>query len=203
MAKTKRIMKARKVFLDENGNRTNTPTKDSTKLMIEVFDPNQERGEGVVPRVVETVGLNVSDVPEELRNVAMLHGLSQKVGDSYSGTDWADIADTAQDMVERITSGIWNREGEKGGPRITQLFTAVCDVLAEAAGGEITEEQRENVRNALKDDDQRKAMAANPKVAARLAVIRAEAAAEKAAKLAEAAENADNGEDTNTLSAFL
>lgn len=118
-----------------------------------------------------------------------LHGASQKIGDAYSGAGDADdplaFAKAAvADLISRIYAGDWKQTGGGGGravPVVVLAFAAVSGKSTDEAG-DLYEDMSE---------DERKALAKKPKIAAEIARIRAERAAAKAARLAKAAEEAE------------
>lgn len=140
---------------------------------------------------------------DEIRNAglleqAALHGISQKVGDSYAGalkaTEGLDITPEAwsvqqvHENAERIRNGDWNLRTGGGGAAVTDLAVA----LAEATGSTIEEVSE---RLATLEGDKGKEIKARlrkqPKVAAILARIKQERADKKAKELATKAENAE------------
>ena len=139
----------------------------------------------------EPLGLSLNDLPEEIVTHLALHGLSQKGGDSYAGK-----ADEAPQHVaaifDQLKEGNWtSRASGSGGPRVTQLATAISTVL----GIELNEVVE---KLAGMEAEQRKAISNEPKVAAELARIKAEAAAKRQKELAEAASESE-GEDLSQL----
>lgn len=59
-----------------------------------------------------TTTVNLSDIPEAIQARAILHGLSQKLGDSYSGAKEVEAAQAAfNDTLEALKAGDWNRKG--------------------------------------------------------------------------------------------
>lgn len=135
--------------------------------------------------------IQAASLPKEMQKRAMLHGLSQKVGDSYSGADKPEDAfDIATKSLETINSGDWNvgRGAGEGTPRVGALAKGVARAM-----GKTLEEATAAVE-AL-DDEQKKAVRAHPDVKAAMAAIRAEEAAAAAAK--------GKGEDAADLSSLL
>jgi hypothetical protein len=123
-----------------------------------------------------------SDYPQEIRDRLELHGLKQKLVDSYSGAkkavedgDSESEVSYAQESVEdvhgNLADGSWTSRRESGGARTTQLARAVAEVLgipvAEAAE-----------KLAGMEDDAKKALAKHPKV--QIALIHIRQAAEQA-----------------------
>jgi hypothetical protein len=115
-----------------------------------------------------------------------LHGASQKIGDSYAGAGdeenpLAYAKAAVADLIARLYAGEWKQSGGGGAkamPVIVQAFAAVS--------GKSLEEAFE-VYDCLTDDE-KKALAKKPRIAAKVAAIKLERAAAKAAKLAKIAE---------------
>lgn len=109
----------------------------------------------------------------EMQKQLMLHGISQKVGDSFAGAkgNFAEGVASAKAVIEQLMSGIWRAargEGEAR-PRLGELAAAIArikGVTVEAAMGAVEKAT----------DDQRKAWRSNAKVKAVIAAIRAEEA---------------------------
>lgn len=141
----------------------------------------------------EKITFDLSQVNEETLVRLALHGASQKIGDSYagakeSGTDPVAYAKEAiNDTIRQLYEGKWSvtRTGS-GAPRVTILVQAFASVKG------ISLEEAQDVIGGL-NDEEKKVVSANKKVAAKIAALRAEAAAEKARKAAEAAEAEDAG----------
>lgn len=125
-----------------------------------------------------SVEVALADLPQEIQLNLALHGLSQKLGDSY-----ASVKGDVKAAVEKFTAtlvqlkaGEWaaKREGE-GSSKVTELAEAIARIkgvevaVANAAVGKATE-------------DQIKGWKANAKVKAVIAEIRAEKAAKRASK---------------------
>ena len=139
----------------------------------------------------------LGDLSPEIVTQLALHGLSQKLGDSYSGAEAAvadgeapSKVDYAKGTVTRVwaslISGEWSakREGSGGGS-ITMLARAI----AEALGVEPTEAQ---AKLDSMDKETKAKIRAVPKVALALAKLKAEQAA-RAAEKAQAAAAAGTG----------
>ena len=120
-----------------------------------------------------SVRLPLAALSPEILNEALAHGLSQKLGDSYSGakgdTAWAQAQCEA--TVESLVAGDWNRRGAGGD---VDLASALIALFPDREPDEV----REKV-SAMSPDD-RSAMSRQPSVKAELARIRAERLATKA-----------------------
>lgn len=126
----------------------------------------------------EALSVTLAGLSDEIITHLALHGLSQKLGDSYSGEQDAAVARAkASGVAERLVNGDWRsvREGGGGG-RITDLAQALASALgktieeAVAVIGEMDKGQKSGLRK-------------HPKIRAELAQI----AAARAAAAAEAA----------------
>lgn len=116
----------------------------------------------------------------------MLHGASQKIGDSYAQakaqTDPLSYAKAmVKDTIAQVYAGEWRVNGA-GGPRVNELAIAISRATGEALEGE----DGTAAMVALMSDDEKKVWREKPAIKAALARIRAE----KALKAAEAAEKA-------------
>lgn len=111
-----------------------------------------------------------------------LHGLIQKVGDSYAGAkgNYAEAIDNAEGVLAALKAGEWGtgREGD-GKPRLGELSEAIARVKA------ISLEDATKAVEAA-PEDKRKTWRAHPKIKAAIALIRSE----KAQKALEAAADA-------------
>lgn len=120
----------------------------------------------------------LSDLPQEIQLNLALHGLSQKLGDSYASVkgDVNAAKEKFAATLKQLLAGEWaaKREGE-GSSKVTELAEAIARIkgvevsVANAAVGKAT-------------DDQIKGWKANAKVKAVIAEIRAEKAAKRASK---------------------
>lgn len=126
-----------------------------------------------------TIKGNIKDFSHEIQRELLMHGLLQKVGDSYSGAkgDFAKAIESAQGVVDQLREGKWTagRVAAERGPKIGELVEAVARLqkkpVAEVAA--ILEKA---------DDGKRKALRSHPAVKAAIAAIRAEKAAAAAEK---------------------
>lgn len=130
-----------------------------------------------------------TDLPENVQRCALWHGISQKLGDEYSGAKTADEAEEAfLALLERLTDGDWATERAEAGPRTSLIFEAIC-IAYERAGKPLTDEQKTEKREALKDAATRKAAQEHPAIAAVYLELQAQRAVEKANKAREALAN--------------
>jgi hypothetical protein len=137
----------------------------------------------------EKRSLALSELNEATIVRAALHGLSQKMGDSYAGAkDEPDpvafsIA-SVDDVRKALLNGDWRAATTgTGGSRVSDLAKAVAQVT-----GKPLEEVVETL--AEMSDEQKKPIKDNPHVKAALAQIKAAAAAERATKALSAVKDA-------------
>ena len=125
----------------------------------------------------ETEVVKVADFPNEIQAELMLHGASQKLGDSYSGEDADKCHAIFSGVLKNLIEGnLSARSGGGGAPRISQLAEAVARV----SGSDVADviEQLAGM-----DDETKKGVRAHPQIQAALAEIKlekAQADAEKA-----------------------
>ena len=120
-----------------------------------------------------TVELN--DMSDSILARLTVHGLLQKIGDSYSGiSNVKDAITAAEATINSLIKGDWSTRGEVGG--------MLLDALIEYFKGKQTEEEvRRKFQDMLPED--KAALKKHPKIKvimARLALERADAAAEDA-----------------------
>lgn len=126
----------------------------------------------------KVVELDTNTCSPEMKTLLMLHGASQKIGDSYAGAkgDFASAIASAQGVIDQLLAGEWTSSGEERGPRLAELAEAISRIknvdVAKAMAA---------VEKAT--DEQRKAWRSNAQVKAAIAQARAE----KAQKALEAA----------------
>lgn len=133
-----------------------------------------------------SLSIDANALAEKIKFRALVHGLSQKVGDSYAGAKAeadpvAFSYEAAKGTIEQILAGDW-KAAREGGPRVTDLAKA-CAIVT----GQTLEEAVAFVGQL--DEDATKALRKKPKIAAALAKMAADKAIEKANKAAEAAAN--------------
>lgn len=104
----------------------------------------------------EIVAVDFNTLPQEIKLQLALHGLSQKVGDSYASAESVDDAvKAAKRVVEDLTAGNWSvRKAGEGAPRTTLLAEALARIanrtLEEAV--EVIEELSEDQQKQLRKD---------------------------------------------------
>jgi hypothetical protein len=133
--------------------------------------------------------LQVASLPETVRTQALFHGLSQKIGDSYSGAASQDdpegyARECVKDTIAQLLEGNWRAAGGGGGPKYGQLVTALAEVT-----GKTLDEAKAIVEGL--SDKERKEVQAKPKIKAAIAKLKLA----KAMRDAEAAEKAAAAEE--------
>ena len=123
--------------------------------------------------------VKVLDLPQQIRDMLMLHGLSQKGGDSYSGAESVSEAEEKfNSTIDQLIAGDWTiGRSATGGIWV--------DALAAAAG--VSREEALEKWNAA-DSDTRKSLKAHPAIKAAKAKIELERAKAKAEAAGEAGE---------------
>lgn len=133
----------------------------------------------------ETLVVKASDVPESIRDHALLHGLSQKIGDSYAGADTAEEAYAAAvETFNTIKGGEWAAAREGVGTGGADLIKAFAE-----ATGKTEDECREVLIKAT--DEQKKKIKKHPAVAAVLDRIQSEKLLARSKARAAAADESD------------
>lgn len=121
----------------------------------------------------QTLTADLNKIPPEIQQRLAMHGLSQKLGDSYAGVDASEAFEKASAVLEDLTAGNWSTRVAASGPRTTQLAEALAEVT-----GKSVEEAAAKLEEM--DDDQKKDLRKHPHIKAALATIKAKAAAEAA-----------------------
>jgi hypothetical protein len=113
----------------------------------------------------------IADLSEEIRTQAMIHGLKQKLGDATSqytkDNNLAGMEAEVSATIDSLHVGDWNRRGGfSGGSDLAEALAKVTgkplDVVVAMLAG--------------KDDDEKKALAKHPAVAAAILALKAERA---------------------------
>lgn len=130
----------------------------------------------------EELTLDANDLPNEQKQNCLMHGMKQKVCDSYSGVSTPQEAlEKASGVVEGLLQNLWSVRGTgEGGTRVTQLARALSMVT-----GQSIEEAVDLVSEM--EDDVKKALGQNVEIKKAIAAIQAE----KAREAAEAAANSE------------
>lgn len=122
----------------------------------------------------ETVELDTKEYSEQIRNQLMLHGISQKGGDSYAGVkgNYAEAIANLKEVHENLKQGVWKAAPGEGDarPRLAELAEAIARLKS------VPLDKATSAVEAA-TDDQRKEWRSNAKVKHAIAQIRAEKAA--------------------------
>ena len=128
-------------------------------------------------------------LPEDMVRRLAIHGLSQKLGDSYaSASGVADAIEKCQDTLDMLVEGQWSAGRDSTGG-------VLVEALHRATGQDLDECRR---LVAGFTDDKKKELKKHAGIAAAIAAIQSEKAAAKA-KLAESKTGGDNAIDLSTL----
>lgn len=132
----------------------------------------------------KTLEFDSNRVTEEMKKQLMLHGASQKIGDSFAGAkgNYGVGVQAAQDVIDQLYANAWKAGRGEGDsrPRLAELAEAIARIKSVAI-------DRATVAVEKATDEQRKAWRLNAKVKSVIATIRAE----KAAKALEEAGDED------------
>ena len=131
----------------------------------------------------EELQVNINDIPADIISRLAMHGLSQKLGDSYAGAEVAESCARATGVASDLKEGNWSVRVASGSPRTTQLAEALA-----AATGKTLEEAAAKLETL--EDESKKGLRAHPQIKVELANIKARKAQEAAAKAQENAGDA-------------
>ena len=130
------------------------------------------------------LAVDVKDLPEDIQKHLLLHGVSQKIGDSYSGENAENCFTIAESVLKSLKDGNWStRSGGAGGPRISQL----AEALSRATGEEVSDCV---AKIAEMSDEEKAGLRAHSTIKAKIAEIKLEKARADAEK-ASGESNAD------------
>lgn len=165
---------------------SNGPTSASGRIKVAEKSYDEE---SATFSIVFTDGtksdVDLDKLPANIQRMLALHGLSQKLGDSYASVkgNVAEAKAKYQAVLEQLYAGEWKkaREAGEGGAKVTELAEAIARFknLTDEAGI-----AKANAVVAAASKEQVAQWKANAKIKAIIAQIRAE----KAAKRAEEAE---------------
>ena len=144
---------------------------DGDVLSIKFLESDQE------------LSIDINTIPAEIISRLAMHGLSQKIGDSYAGAEPGESYDRAAAVLKDLQEGNWSTRVAASGPRTTQLaeaLAAATEQTLEAAAARIEQ----------MDDEEKKALRTHPVIKAQLATIKARKAQEAAEKAAAGAADA-------------
>lgn len=130
----------------------------------------------------DVLQVNITELPESIVTKLILHGISQKVGDSYAGAETAEDAQkAATEMIDRLYEGDWKTVRSTGA---SKTKTVLVDALMRAL-----EKSFEDVTELLeyKSTDERTALGKHPQIAPFVEQIKLERAQAKLDKAKEAA----------------
>jgi hypothetical protein len=123
----------------------------------------------------EELVVDINKIPAETISRLAMHGLSQKLGDSYAGANEGESFAKASAVAGDLIEGNWSTRVAASGPRSTQLAAALA-----AATGQTLEDCAAKLESM--DDDAKKELRAHPQIKMELANIKAKKAQEDAAK---------------------
>lgn len=222
MAGKPKLKTNRRLYVNAKGETFSRPMLGAVAFRYELFGalPAGKEDKAENYPVVKTMEFPVDAFPEDIMQIASLHGLSQKIGDtSFNSVDIAAkaegfvpdpenayaafVAERLQDAIDNLTAGVWTEDKEgSGGANVRIVAEAVLRTLtAQGQAPADAEAAMASLITKLKDDDTRKATAANQAVKVHIAAITAERAAARAKELAKEAKGISV--DTSALSGLL
>lgn len=156
------------------------PNSASGRIKVATKDTDAETGTlDVAFSTGETLQVALADLPENIRLELALHGLSQKVGDSYASVKGDAVAAyaAAKKVIEQLLAGEWRtaRAAGEGKSRVSELAEAIArlkNVEVSVAAAAVAKAPEETL----------KLWRSNAKIKAIIAEIRAEKAAARLAK---------------------
>lgn len=158
----------------------NGPTSASGRIKVAEKDYDEETGTfSVVFANGHKSEVELGSLPPNIQNMLALHGLAQKLGDSYASVkgDVAAAVEKYTAVLNQLMAGEWKkaREAGEGGARTTELAAAI-------ARFKNVEVERANAVVAKATPEQIKTWKGNAKIKAIIAEIRAENAKARAEK---------------------
>ena len=156
------------------------PNSASGRIKVATKDTDSETGTlDITFATGAQLSVALEELSEDIVRELTLHGLSQKIGDSYASVkgDASAAFDAAKRVIEQLKSGEWKvaRASGEGKSRVSELAAAIARIkgvdVAKAAAAV-----------AQASEDTLKLWRGNAKVKAAIADIRAEKAAARAAK---------------------
>lgn len=171
---------------EQSGTVTATRGKRGSMAVKKYIMPNGELSSSARPEATgvrfifgngKEMVVSPSDLPESVVHCAILHGIAQKLGDTYAGAENVQEARESFDsMLERLLSGEWVAERKASGPSTTLLVEAISRVLSKN-GRPVNVE---NIREKVQGKEARDAALRNPVFAAEYENIKVERAAARA-----------------------
>lgn len=157
-----------------------------SKVATKVLDLDNASVEFTFEGSEAPVVVKLGDFSEDMQLQFALYGISQKLGDSYSGSkgDSVKAYELFNGTLTELSAGNWRAsrgEGEAK-PRTTELAEAIARIQSRPLA-DVT------AALAAASDDQRKTLRSNERVKATIAVIRAEKAQARMEKLGDVAED--------------
>lgn len=189
----------------DGGGATNTtgttgtpgPTSASGRIKVAEKDYDEEsKTFSIVFADGAKADVELESLPSNIVTLLALHGLSQKLGDSYASVkgDVAAAKTKFEAVLTQLQSGEWKkaRESGEGGAKVTELAEAIAQFKGAAL-------EKANAVVAKASPEQIKQWRANAKIKAIIAQIRAKKAAERAAKADQQAEGAATDDELESL----
>jgi hypothetical protein len=173
----------------------NGPTSASGRIKVAEKSYDEDEGSfSIVFSDGSESEVSLDSLPANIVKLLALHGLSQKLGDSYASVkgNVAEAKEKYEGVLTQLRAGEWRKtraEGE-GTTKVTELAAAI----ARFRNAPI---EKANAVIAAATPEQKKAWQANAQIKAIIATIRAEKAAAKAAKAGAEAGSGEGSTDAD------
>lgn len=177
--------------MSDQENFANGPTSASGRIKVARKDYDEDSATfSITFADGSATEVALDSLPGNIVRLLALHGLSQKLGDSYASVkgDVAAAKEKFEATLTQLQSGEWKRAREGGGEGSSKV-TELAEALARFKNAPI---EKANAVVANATDDQIKAWRGHPKIKAFIAQIRAEKAAARAEKAEGKADEADD-----------
>lgn len=182
VAGSKRKEVSRRSFKSKDGSYSSRATPDVVGFKIELIEDGE---------VAHTIERDLAGFDPGVLRAAAAFGFVTSITNTFGGIKgpFEEIIQAAEDRLAVFDEGDWTGE-RQGGPRTSHLLEAAIAVRADA-GKETSDEWKSKFQAQLKADENfARDLQKDPIFAAKLAAIKAKAAAERASKLADAAKEA-------------
>lgn len=182
----KKVSRASYKFADAEGNKSRSPTEDTTTLIAYWKDD-------------VTTEYSLTDLPPAMRACCAPHGLKQKLGDNVpSGAAPAEARESWDETYALLLEGVWSQKGEGRGTSPSMAAEAIRN-CAIAQGHEISDEKFAEICGRMANSEARTAALKNLDIGAEYEKLRAAKAAERAKAAAKKAK----GTKTNILAMYI
>lgn len=161
-------------------NFANGPTSASGRIKVADKDYDETTGTfSIVFSNGKSAEITLDSLPGNIQKMLALHGLSQKLGDSYASVkgNVEEAMQRFEAVVTQLQSGEWRKTRAEGNNEGSGKVTELAAAIARFRDAPI---EKANAVVAKASPEQKKAWQANAQIKAIIATIRAEKAAERA-----------------------